>query len=32
MERDKLKTDLSSLFMPRQPEMPKEDAVSHACH
>ena len=24
-----MKTDLSSLFMPRQPEMPKDDAVSN---
>lgn len=28
MERDKLKTDLSALFMPRQPPMSAEDAVS----
>ena len=28
MERDKMKTDLSSLFMPRQPAMGSEEAVS----
>jgi hypothetical protein len=28
MERDKMKTDLSALFMPRQPAMPMEEAVS----
>ena len=28
MERDKMKTDLSALFMPRQPPMPMEEAVS----
>ncbi|XP_064640268.1 protein flightless-1 homolog isoform X2 [Lineus longissimus] len=26
MERDQIKTDLSALFMPRQPPMPKEEA------
>ena len=28
MERDKMQTDLSALFMPRQPTMPPEEAVS----
>ena len=28
MERDKMKTDLSALFMPRQPAMNNEEAVS----
>jgi len=28
MERDKMKTDLSALFMARQPSMPKDEAVS----
>ncbi|ELU16604.1 hypothetical protein CAPTEDRAFT_151582 [Capitella teleta] len=28
MERDKMKTDLSALFMPRQPTMPLEEAES----
>ena len=28
MERDKMKTDLSALFMPRQPAMGAEEAVS----
>ena len=28
MERDKIKTDLSALFMPRQPAMTADEAVS----
>ena len=28
MERDKMKTDLSALFMPRQPSMNLEEAVN----
>ncbi len=28
MERDKIKTDLSALFMPRQPSMGVDEAVS----
>jgi hypothetical protein len=31
MERDKIKTDLSALFMPRQPTMGLEEAVSSSC-
>lgn len=27
MEKDKLQTDLSALFMPRQPAMTEEEAV-----
>ena len=29
MEKDKIKTDLSALFMPRQPAMTSEEAVSY---
>ena len=28
MQKDKIKTDLSALFMPRQPPMSNEEAVS----
>ena len=30
MERDRMKTDLTALFLPRQPPMSSEEAVSSA--